>query len=201
MKKCLRCHVLKDLSAFGLHKQRHDGLRAECKECTVELNRANYLKHVEARRADARVRMAEWRAIPGNSERNRLAAKEWSHKPENGAVARARTRAWSKANPDRKVMADKAWRKNNPGLVAHLSKTYKTKKRSAAPVWRNDFLIEEAYRLAAFRSKLTGTQWHVDHIVPLQGRLVSGLHVESNLSVITARENGVKGNRYWPDMP
>ena len=37
---------------------------------------------------------------------------------------------------------------------------------------------------------------HVDHIIPLQGAIVSGLHVEGNLRVITATENMIKRNRY-----
>ena len=48
-------------------------------------------------------------------------------------------------------------------------------------------------------TKYCGQDYHVDHRIPLQGELVSGLHVPSNLQVITAEENQKKGNRYVPE--
>ena len=63
-------------------------------------------------------------------------------------------------------------------------------------------LVEiEAYHLAQLRTELTGIQWDVDHVIPLQSDTVCGLHNEFNLAVITAQENGRKKNLYWPDMP
>jgi hypothetical protein len=58
------------------------------------------------------------------------------------------------------------------------------------------WLIKEAYALSALRTKQFGFSWHVDHIVPLQGRYVSGLHVIENLQVIPGVDNISKHNRY-----
>ncbi len=74
----------------------------------------------------------------------------------------------------------------------------KAAKLKRTPTWLSDldkWMIDETYLLSALRTELTGVDWHVDHIIPLQGKLVSGLHMPYNLQVITAKENIVKGNR------
>ena len=71
--------------------------------------------------------------------------------------------------------------------------------KQATPAWVGKeelWLITEIYELAALRTKLFGFGWHVDHIIPLQGKLVSGLHVPENMRVIPAIENIKKKNKF-----
>ena len=59
-----------------------------------------------------------------------------------------------------------------------------------------DQKIKQAYELAILRTKKFGFLWHVDHIIPLNGVNVSGLHVIENIQVIPAAENLLKNNKY-----
>jgi 5-methylcytosine-specific restriction endonuclease McrA len=60
--------------------------------------------------------------------------------------------------------------------------------------------MDEAYDLARLRTISTGINWHVDHVVPLRSKIVSGLHSHTNLEVIPGVENLRKTNRFWPEM-
>ena len=57
-----------------------------------------------------------------------------------------------------------------------------------------DFVYKEAHELRKLRNKLTGIEWHVDHIIPLINPNVCGLHVWNNFAVIPKVENLRKGN-------
>jgi hypothetical protein len=85
-----------------------------------------------------------------------------------------------------------------------LINSIRAAKRRAAklqrtPAWLTEedhWMFEEIYSLAKLREELTGVKWHVDHKIPLQGENVCGLHVPTNLQVITATENLNKSNNY-----
>ena len=92
-----------------------------------------------------------------------------------------------------------AHRKANLELSAARTQKYYSSKNNRTPSWLGTeelWMIEQAYELAALRTKLFGFVWHVDHIIPLQGKLVSGLHTPYNLQVIPGRDNMSKSNRF-----
>jgi hypothetical protein len=74
------------------------------------------------------------------------------------------------------------------------------KRRSAkmnrTPAWADPKAIRDIYRAARALTASTGIPHHVDHDLPLRGKLVSGLHVENNLRILPGPENCRKNNRF-----
>lgn len=90
------------------------------------------------------------------------------------------------------------YRKVNPAKNAESSAQYRASKLQATPNWLTEEdkeWISWFYKQAAKMEEVTGLKFHVDHIEPLNGKDVCGLHVPQNLQVIPAEENMSKGNR------
>lgn len=121
---------------------------------------------------------------------------------------------WREQNPERKQQFRKAeyaanaaaakeaarqYRAANPAKINAWSRKHQLSKRMQTPHWLtldDHWMIEQAYELAALRTKLFGFAWQVDHVIPLQGKLVSGLHTPYNLQVIPAKYNRSKSNQF-----
>ena len=90
-------------------------------------------------------------------------------------------------------------RRTRYGAVYHYIERRAVEER-ATPAWVNQEAVRKIYEAAVALQAATGVIYHVDHIVPLRGKTVCGLHTEANLQVLPATENLKKGNRTWPDM-
>ena len=87
------------------------------------------------------------------------------------------------------------WRVNNRGTVSAAQARREADKANRTPPWANLRLIASLYRVAAAYRR-NGRDVHVDHIIPLRGELVSGLHVRDNLQILDSIENMSKGNNF-----
>jgi len=87
------------------------------------------------------------------------------------------------------------WAKENPAASSAKQARRRSRKLCATPAWADHGKIDRAYEMVAeYRSK--GINAHVDHIVPLQGRMVCGLHVHYNLQIIDGKYNLSKSNKF-----
>jgi len=110
-------------------------------------------------------------------------------------------REWRKNNKERSLVQgrkDDKKRKLNPNFNPgrnFYNQTRYCNKLKATPKWSNLNLIKHIYELAAAVTEFTGVKHEVDHIIPLKGKNVCGLHVEYNLQIIPKIDNIKKGNR------
>lgn len=89
-------------------------------------------------------------------------------------------------------MTNKEYQKNNKGKTVAKTKRRELSKINRTPPWLNKDQLIQIEEL----TKQTNIKYHVDHIIPLQGKNVSGLHVPWNLQVIPASENLSKSNKF-----
>ena len=107
-------------------------------------------------------------------------------------------RKWKAETKERKSEAQRQWYKANQSKINKYSANRRATRLNATPAWLTDKHRAEMaaiYKEAVAMEKQTGILHHVDHIVPLKGENVSGLHVPWNLQILTATENMSKGNR------
>lgn len=202
MKTCTKCGECKPLDAFAKRKDTRDGLNYKCKACDSAYQAERYKLKPEQIKTNARTwaaknperkrqNFAQWR------EANRDAQREYMRKwwNENLEVQRAKQAEWRAANKAHIAKKNAQWRRENPGKDLALARTKKAAKIQRTPPWADHEKITAVYEEAAAMRAL-GIDVHVDHIVPLRGKLVSGLHVHYNLRVILAEDNLAKRNKF-----
>ena len=111
---------------------------------------------------------------------------------------RVRSKLWRGANKERAKQKISDWQKANRSRCTAIGMKYIASKKSATPNWLDDSMeesIQDIYWLADDLRKVSPDNYHVDHMVPLQGKNICGLHVPWNLQVLPADLNISKKNK------
>lgn len=112
----------------------------------------------------------------------------------------AYSRRWRAADPERARAGVRLslakWRPKNRHKKAAEERLRQARKLQRTPKWADVSTIAVFYAEAKELTEFTGVEWHVDHVIPLQGKLISGLHVRENLQLLPAIENMRKHNKF-----
>lgn len=176
MKTCSKCGEAKPFDAFTKRGD-SDRLRSQCRAC---------------RSASERDRSREYHGRPEVRERKRAYDAARAGDPAHLAVKRASYRA----KREQYVERSRRYQRAHPGKVNAATAARDAARRQRTVAWADPVAIAAVYQQAARVSRCLGVEHHVDHVVPLRGRKVSGLHVQTNLRVLPARLNVRKNNRF-----
>lgn len=220
MKQCRTCHEEKPRAMYSKKPDSKDGLQHVCKSCAAAYRKAwvatkpGYVPAYNQRYlVENQEKIAAQKRTKRLADPAAYAASAQKRYARNAVSNRAKRREYYKANRERCLAVVREWRqsswvswykahaKKNSARFAAVAAKRRAQERQATPEWADGAAIEAFYITAAGLSMHTGEWYHVDHIVPIRGKTVCGLHVESNLEVLTAQENLLKSNRYWPDQP
>jgi 5-methylcytosine-specific restriction endonuclease McrA len=175
MKTCKKCGVEKPIDNFNKHAKTKDNLQPYCKECNSKITKQHYLDNKD--KVDKR-------------------NKEYNKKHKEKIVAYSKQ--WYENNKDLVLERCSLHYKHNKGSYRAKDRKRQLSKLLRTPSWADFERIKSYYNVCAFFNEINGyTKYHVDHIIPLQGKNVSGLHVHTNLQIIPAKENLSKGNKHY----
>lgn len=219
-KVCKSCGTEKENQSF--YKRTNGNLFSSCKECCKKRDKANYQKskdvklakcseyrkankqrikeyhqaYYEANKDKMLSRAKEYRSNPEIAEKERI--RQNKYYAERSVAIQAKRKAKMDNNPELRLkmreFCKSHYERNKHLYIAKCGKR-RAAKVSATPAWANLNAIKAIYKQSMQISIETGIEHHVDHIIPLQGKTVSGLHVESNLQIIPAKQNLSKANK------
>ena len=135
----------------------------------------------------------EWR------KRNQEHIKVYKRATWRKYVNPAQQARWKAENIERVRKYKAKWAKANPGKVLAKLRRRQTAKQNALPAWLSEDQFREMaelYQTAALLTRHSDEPYQVDHIIPLLGKGVCGLHVPWNLQIMTAVANRKKRNHY-----
>lgn len=203
MKTCGVCKISLPEDQFSRNASKRDGLHTRCKACDRARNKARYA----ANREHHGKQMARWRrqnlkasAAHQAAYRKRHPGRDRLYREANRDRAREYQRAYHLSKLDENRAKRREWSKKNPGAHNALTARARACRRQATAAWADHDIIGEFYEGARWLTEQTGIPHEVDHIIPLVGKTVCGLHVHTNLRVVPMVVNRQKHARFEPDL-
>jgi len=179
--RTIRCNVCEQdlpVEEFYAAKVSDGTKRSRCKKCNSKKSREWALANKE--RANETCR---------RYQKNKRDAGVLSYSKSHPGYIREYMAEWRAKNPEAQKEISRRYRENNKEKILVRNRQRAIAEVTAIPLWANKKAITEIYMAARKVTKETGVEHHVDHIIPLRGKTVCGLHVESNLQIITKEAN------------
>lgn len=203
MQQCTKCNQTKTAENFTVDKRSTTGFCRRCKDCLKEYNSRNKEKFLKCNRELYKKRKENKEFIERRKEESKRYREKYKEKLKGQhkkylEKARLRTKKYVEENKD--IVRKKASirQKNNRGYYNAIGAKRRAAQLQATPSWLSKqqlIEIKMIYIEAQKLTKNTGIVHHVDHIIPLLGKNVRGLHVPWNLQILTAEENKKKTNK------
>jgi len=221
MKTCNKCGVEKTLTEFFKRTCAADGLSRECRVCSNFAQRQRRIRNVGREVSTKYATIAhkpcsacklilpltDFHVDHVTATRRKSQCKSCS----NASVKICKSnhperydgymrRYWAIRGAEQQVAKNRNYFAKHYGTHAHVYKAAAAQRRanelSATPSWVDLGAVKEIYELCTQLQIVTGIPHEVDHIVPLRGARVSGLHVPWNLQILSRDENRRKGNKF-----
>lgn len=197
MKKCVICQEEKDTAHF--HKKQHGkyGVSSRCKPCDYEYGKKYrksaqarfYIKHKERINAQSREKYA------ANPDKHIEMVQKSRAKHYDKYIAKSRQ--YEKENKKARLEKRRAYTKHNPEKIALQNIKRNNQLKQCTPDWANKSMLRKIYKLRNRLNNLAGyIKYHVDHVIPINAKLASGLHVPENLQITLGSINMSKRNTY-----
>lgn len=122
-----------------------------------------------------------------NTEKGKLKIKERNLK--NKEINKLKRKEYKLRNKEKIKIYNHNYNKDNKQLVNFKTQRYRARKKKALPKWADIVKIKKIYLNCP-------EGYEVDHIIPIKGKLICGLHVHNNLQYLIASENRSKGNNF-----
>ena len=179
MKHCTKCGVKKNLFDFSKNAKTKDGLQHHCKECKLAYQQANPRRSVSIKKYY-------------EANREECIARTKKSQQKNREYYNGKMREWVLENKERYLQTRRMYYAKNS--AAEIARVRRRNGKIKHGEWMmNQAELAEVQGLYDFCKIFKG--FEVDHIIPLNGKNVSGLHVLLNLQVLPISENRRKGNR------